>query len=178
MDKKLVQKYKKFYGDNSQLPDENKMRSLIIQKENENLSKTNKLINKYKISFGDVSPLPDEKEIKQRVMVKAREIYVRRHLNKPILICTGSYMNGLDNFDIVKWSGHRELNNEEENRIWQKTTEIDMLQNCPHINYIKREGEDIVNYSDTYFKFIVYSEEDLKKVKIIIKKQIKEIINQ
>ena len=42
MDKKLIQKYKKLYGDNSQLPDENKMRSLIIQKENENLSKTNK----------------------------------------------------------------------------------------------------------------------------------------
>ncbi len=135
-----------------------------------------KLIQKYKKLYGDISSLPEEKEIKQRIRVKEREIYVRRHLNKPILICTGSLMNGLDDFDIIKWSGHSELKYEEENSIWQKTTEIDLLQNCPYINYIEIEGEDIVNYSDTYFKFVVYSEDDLRKVKNIIKDQIEKLI--
>ena len=55
---------------------------------------------------------------------------------------------------------------------------VDLLQNCPHINDIEIEGEDIVNYSDTYFKFVVYSEEDLTKVKNIIKDQIKKLITQ
>ena len=134
------------------------------------------LIERYIKLFGDTKSLPDEKEMKRMVSLKEREIYIKTRLNKPILICTGSLMNGLDDFDIIKWSGHRELKYDEENRIWQKTTEIDLLQNCPHINYIEIEGEDIVNYSDTYFKFIVYSEEDLKKVKNIIKDQIKKLI--
>ena len=136
------------------------------------------LIERYIKLFGDTKSLPDEKEMKRMVSLKEREIYIKTRLNKPILICTGSLMNGLDDFDIIKWSGHRELKYDEENRIWQKTTEIDLLQNCPHINYIEIEGEDIVNYSDTYFKFIVYSEEDLKKVKNIIKDQIKKLITQ
>lgn len=136
------------------------------------------LIERYIKLFGDTKSLPDEKEMKRMVSLKEREIYIKTRLNKPILICTGSLMNGLDDFDIIKWSGHRELKYEEENRIWQKTTEIDLLQNCPHINYIEIEGEDIVNYSDTYFKFIVYSEEELTKVKNITKDQIKKLITQ
>ncbi len=135
------------------------------------------LIERYIKLFGDTASMPEEKEMKRMVLLKEREIYIKTRLNKSILICTGSLMNGLDDFDIVKWSGHSELKYGEENKIWNTTTDIDLLQNCPYINCIETEGEDIVNYSDSYFKFFVYSE-DLNKVKTFIKDQIKKLITQ
>lgn len=72
---------------------------------------------------------------------------------KPVL--TGSLMNGLDD-DLLEWCDLRNLSDEDSDRLWDSTTEIEILENCSHAYIVYTNGPEIPGFTDTYYD--IYAE--------------------
>ena len=92
------------------------------------------------------------------------------------IIFEGSLMDGV-NEHLPSWCG-LSLSDEEEDKIWMNTSSIDLIMNCPSIDYYEEEGPDIPLYSDTYYKFVVSSSKQLMNLKDELKKEILSIIQK
>lgn len=82
----------------------------------------------------------------------------------PKVIMQGSYMDGLD-IDLVKWCGLPPLTDEEHDKVWGETSDIQIIQNCINADVEEREGPDIPLMSDTFVKVTVFSEDEYKNLK-------------
>ena len=47
---------------------------------------------------------------------------------------------------------------------------------CPSIDYYEKEGPDIPRFSDTFYKFVVYSPEEEENLKEELKEEILSVI--
>ncbi len=90
------------------------------------------------------------------------------------IIFEGSLMDGVKE-DLPSWCG-LSLSNEDRDKLWGNINEIDLLMSCPSIDYYEEEGPDIPLYSDTYYKFVVSSSNELINLKDELKKEILSII--
>ena len=90
------------------------------------------------------------------------------------VIFEGSLMDGV-NEHLPSWCG-LSLTDEDSDKLWGNTNEIDLLMSCPSIDYYEEEGPDIPLYSDTYYKFVVSSSKELINLKDELKKEILSII--
>lgn len=91
-----------------------------------------------------------------------------------MIIFEGSLMDGV-NENLPIWCG-LSLSDEDQDKIWMETNEIDLLMSCPSIDYYEEEGPDIPLYSDTYYKFVVSSSKQLMNLKAELRKEILSII--
>ena len=92
------------------------------------------------------------------------------------IIFEGSLMDGV-NEHLPSWCG-LSLSDEEEDKIWMNTNSLDLIMNCPSIDYYEEEVPDIPLYSDTYYKFVVSSSKQLMNLKDELKKEILFIIQK
>ena len=95
-------------------------------------------------------------------------------MRKEKVIFEGSLMDGVDE-DLPSWCG-LSLTDEEQDIVTDEINQIDLLMRCPSIDYYKEEGPDIPRFSDTFYKFIVYSTEEEENLKDELKEEILSII--
>ena len=91
------------------------------------------------------------------------------------VIFTGSLMDGIYGEDLVSWCG-LSLSDEDRDKISESIFEIDLLMRCPSIDYYEKEGPDIPRFSDTFYKFVVYSPEGEENLKEELKEEILSVI--
>ena len=68
------------------------------------------------------------------------------------------------------------MTDEEQDIVTDEINQIDLLMQCPSINYYKEEGPDIPRFSDTYYKFMVDSPQEEMNLKAELKEEILSII--
>ena len=95
-------------------------------------------------------------------------------MRKEKVIFTGSLMDGVDE-DLPSWCG-LSLTDEEHDILTDEINQIDLLMRLPSIDYYEEEGPDIPRFSDTFYKFVVYSPEEEKNLKEELKEEILSII--
>ena len=95
-------------------------------------------------------------------------------MRKEKVIFEGSLMDGVDE-DLPSWCG-LSLTDEEQDIVTDEINQIDLLMRCPSIDYYEEEGPDIPRFSDTYYKFVVYSTEEEENLKEELKEEILSII--
>ena len=81
-------------------------------------------------------------------------------------VCSGSQMNGLDFFNLVTFAGLPPLEDDEDNRLWGNTNEVDLLEECESADFEWQDEDDIEDiplYTDRYFTVFTYDLEQLKK---------------
>ena len=92
----------------------------------------------------------------------------------PKLIMQGSFMDGLD-IDLVAWCGLPPLTDEEHDKVWGVTNDIEIMQNCSYADLEEIQGLDIPLASDTFVYVRVDSEESHKRVKEDVKNTIEDL---
>ena len=50
-------------------------------------------------------------------------------------VCTGSQMDGLDFFDLVAFAELPPLEDDEHDRLWGNTNEVDLLEECESADF-------------------------------------------
>ena len=98
-------------------------------------------------------------------------------MRKEKVIFTGSAMDGIYEGDLVSWCG-LSLSDEDQDKLTDSINQIDLLMRCPSIDYYEEEGPDIPRFSDTYYKFVVYSPEEEENLKEELKEEILSIIKE
>ena len=81
-------------------------------------------------------------------------------------VCTGSQMNGLDFFDLVEFAELPALEDDEHDRLWGTTNEVDLLEECESADFEWQDEDDIEDielYTDRYFTVFTYDLDQLKK---------------
>lgn len=96
-------------------------------------------------------------------------------MNGDIVICTGSSMNGLDNFDIIQWCGLKDLSDSQKGILYGES-QFDLLRECKSIDYYTEEGEEIVGFTDVYYTFTARSMEHEEKIKAELKEILLQLI--
>ena len=91
------------------------------------------------------------------------------------VIFTGSLMDGIYGEDLVSWCG-LSLSDEDQDKVTESINQIDLLMRCPSIEYYEKEGPDIPRFSDTFYKFVVYSPEGEENLKEELKEEILSVI--
>ena len=91
------------------------------------------------------------------------------------VIFTGSLMDGIYGVDLFSWCG-LPLSNEDHDKVTESINTIDLLMRCPSIDYYEKEGPDIPRFSDTFYKFVVYSPEEEENLKEELKEEILSVI--
>ena len=92
----------------------------------------------------------------------------------PKVIMQGSYMDGLD-IDLVEWCGLSPLSDEEHDKVWGVTNDIEIIRNCLYADVEEIQGPDIPLATDTYVYVSVDSEKSLKLVKEDVKDTIEDL---
>ena len=85
-------------------------------------------------------------------------------LYKRLIISVGSAMDGLD-IDLIDWCGLNQLTDDQIDRLWSETSGLNLLLDCDVVIAEVSEGEELVNYTDVYYRFYVENEADLLKAK-------------
>ena len=98
-------------------------------------------------------------------------------MRKEKVIFTGSAMDGIYGENLVSWCG-LSLSDEDQDKIAESINEIDLLMRCPSIDYYEKEGPDIPRFSDTFYKFVVYSPEEEENLKEELKEEILSVIKE
>ena len=91
-----------------------------------------------------------------------------------IELCTGSQMDGLDFFDLVIFAELPPLEDDEDDKLWGNTNEVDLLEECEWADFEWQDEDDIEDiplYTDRYFT--VYTT-DIKKLKKELRKVIQD----
>ena len=91
----------------------------------------------------------------------------------PELIMQGSYMNGL-NINLAEWCGLDELTDEEHDKIWNATNDIEIITNCLNADVEETEGPDVPLMSDTY----IYVRVPNKKAHEALKDEVRECLEE
>jgi hypothetical protein len=92
----------------------------------------------------------------------------------PKLIMQGSYMDGL-NIDLVEWCDLPPLTDEEHDKVWGVTNDIEIIKNCLYADVEEIQGPDIPLATDTFVYVRVDSEESHKRVKEDAKETIEDL---
>lgn len=79
-------------------------------------------------------------------------------------ICSGSAMDGLD-INLIDWCDLNQLTGDQIDRLWSETSELNLLLDCDVVIAEVSEGDELVNYTDVYYRFYVENEADLLKAK-------------
>lgn len=79
-------------------------------------------------------------------------------------ICSGSAMDGLD-INLIDWCELNQLTDDQIDRLWSETSELNLLLDCDVVIAEVSEGEELVNYTDVYYRFYVGNNADLLKAK-------------
>lgn len=104
-----------------------------------------------------------------------------------IFICEGSLMyNELfypfipdeesESFNIFEWSNFKPLTEEEEEKFYNETNEVWLLQDCKFVDWDEEEGENIPCNTDVHIKFFVQNNDQLLNLKKEVRLKIKEIV--
>lgn len=92
------------------------------------------------------------------------EILVTDSKGYPKLIMQGSHMDGLD-IDLVEWCGLPPLSDEEHNKIWGLTNDIEIIKNCLNADVEEIEGPDVPLMTDTNVYVRVFNEKEHERLK-------------
>ena len=95
------------------------------------------------------------------------------------LITRGSYMDGLD-INLIEWCGLGHLPEEDVDKIYQNTNDIDLINRCSEADIIEKQGPDIVCETDIYIKVYLHNgtDEELEALKAEVKEEFLEILNE
>ena len=94
----------------------------------------------------------------------------------PKLIMQGSYIDGLD-IDLVEWCGLPPLTDEEHDKVWNATTEMEIIQNCAYADVEEIEGPDKPLMSDTFVYVSVLSKKNNEQLKVEVRERLLELRN-
>ena len=98
-------------------------------------------------------------------------------MTKKEFICNGTSMDGLEmGFDLIKWSGYRDITEEEWDKIRDKKYEIFFLIENPFIHFEREESEDVPLMSDIHYSFYVYNENELNSSKKFVREELDKIL--
>lgn len=90
-----------------------------------------------------------------------------------VFICRGSYMDGV-NIDVLRWCGLETLTYEEQDNLWEKTTEVGLFENCSSCDVEETLGtEEMPGQSDIFVKVVT---SNLSQCKLEIRRKILAII--
>jgi len=92
----------------------------------------------------------------------------------PKFIMQGSYMDGL-NIDLVGWCGLPPLTDEEHDKVWGETNDIEIIRNCLNAEIEETEGPDVPLMTDTFVYVRVDSEESHKRLKKEVRESLEEL---
>ncbi|MDB9870036.1 hypothetical protein OAD33_03085 [Alphaproteobacteria bacterium] len=95
------------------------------------------------------------------------------------LITGGSYMDGLD-INLIEWCGLGHLSEEDVEKIYNNTNDIDLIHRCSEADIEEERGPDIVRETDIYIKVFLHNgtDEELEALKAEVKEEFLEILNE
>ena len=95
------------------------------------------------------------------------------------LITGGSYMDGLD-INLIEWCGLGHLSEEDVEKIYNNTNNIDLIHRCSEADIEEERGPDIVCETDIYINVYLHNgtDEELKALKAEVKDEFLEILDK
>ena len=95
------------------------------------------------------------------------------------LITGGSYMDGLD-INLIEWCGLGHLSEEDVEKIYNNTNDIDLIHRCSEADIIEKQGPDKVRETDIYIKVYLHNgtDEELEALKAEVKDECLEILDK
>lgn len=91
------------------------------------------------------------------------------------VICTGSLMDGV-NINVLTWCGLSDLSDEQQDKLWNSITELNLFECCSSCEVIQTgEIDEMPGQSDEFFKIV---SSDISKCKSEVRSEIKQIIGR
>lgn len=91
------------------------------------------------------------------------------------VICTGSLMDGV-NINVLTWCGLSDLSDEQQDKIWDTITELELFECCSSCEVIQTgEIDEMPGQSDEFFKIV---SSDILKCKSEVRSEVEQIIGK